>query len=207
MISYELFFFFFQAEDGIRDKLVLEFRRVLFRSIEFAEPRQIRSAARVPRETPLWPCGRRSRESPRLSNPRSPNPPEARGGRRGRARAGRRLPPLPARRLAPPGRSAGVGATPDSAARPRLLPRRARRVTGGTLPGGASSDRAWRSPAKGKAHGGPPSQANIVPSSRGPLCNPQWRTRSAWELGESLGYTWRWEYDALRLEPLTKEEP
>src|SRR5687767_15425794 len=25
-------FFFFQAEDGIRDKLVLEFRRVLFRS-------------------------------------------------------------------------------------------------------------------------------------------------------------------------------
>src|SRR3989441_4994192 len=26
------FFFFFQAEDGIRDKLVTEFRRVLFRS-------------------------------------------------------------------------------------------------------------------------------------------------------------------------------
>ena len=29
------FFFFFQAEDGIRDKLVTEFRRVLFRSPGF----------------------------------------------------------------------------------------------------------------------------------------------------------------------------
>src|SRR2546425_6252134 len=28
------FFFFFQAEDGIRDKLVTGFRRVLFRSLE-----------------------------------------------------------------------------------------------------------------------------------------------------------------------------
>ena len=30
-------FFFFQAEDGIRDRLVLEFRRVLFRSITLKE--------------------------------------------------------------------------------------------------------------------------------------------------------------------------
>ena len=31
-------YFFFQAEDGIRDRLVMEFRRVLFRS--FKSPRQ-----------------------------------------------------------------------------------------------------------------------------------------------------------------------
>src|SRR5205823_10690968 len=31
-------FFFFQAEDGIRDKLVTEFRRVLFRSFVIADP-------------------------------------------------------------------------------------------------------------------------------------------------------------------------
>src|SRR5229473_1621976 len=31
--SFFVFFFFFQAEDGIRDKLVTEFRRVLFRSV------------------------------------------------------------------------------------------------------------------------------------------------------------------------------
>src|SRR5438034_4709071 len=31
--DYELVFFFFQAEDGIRDHCVTEFRRVLFRSV------------------------------------------------------------------------------------------------------------------------------------------------------------------------------
>src|SRR6266540_2478416 len=43
-------FFFFQAEDGIRDRDVTEFRRVLFRS--------------------HWPC-RRRRHSPHQSRPRS----------------------------------------------------------------------------------------------------------------------------------------
>src|SRR2546423_3921254 len=45
-------FFFFQAEDGIRDVAVLEFRRVLFRSHlkadarEFADPMRVRGLIR-----------------------------------------------------------------------------------------------------------------------------------------------------------------
>src|SRR5229473_5075816 len=35
----DLFIFFFQAEDGIRDKLVTGFRRVLFRSVRHSGPR------------------------------------------------------------------------------------------------------------------------------------------------------------------------
>src|ERR1039457_2951527 len=34
MMSVDFLFFFFQAEDGIRDYKVMEFRRVLFRSVD-----------------------------------------------------------------------------------------------------------------------------------------------------------------------------
>src|SRR5438093_11040805 len=67
MSYFDFFFFFFQAEDGIRDWSVTEFRRVLFRSIShdrekclteplqhcgfgFALQRRFRCGARVERD-------------------------------------------------------------------------------------------------------------------------------------------------------------
>src|SRR5690554_7056314 len=80
-----LFFFFFQAEDGIRDADVTEFRRVLFRSFT---GRRCRSPGFAGHRAPAAPPARRwcPRRTPGRSVPSPAATPAAFGGDQGGAR-------------------------------------------------------------------------------------------------------------------------